>query len=137
VTDTNDAKFARQRERFKDSTFLHFLGAELGELSEGRAEVRIPTRPEFANRNGTIHGGVLASLVDGALGQTVRTITGMDARLVTVEFKMNYLAPAKSGVLIGRGEVVKMGGSLATVSVTVLCDEEVVAVGLGTMRVFK
>lgn len=137
VPDALEERLALQRERFADSTFLHFLGAELGELAEGRADVRLPIRPEFTNRNGTVHGGVLATLADAALGQCVRTILGMDARLVTVEFKMNYLAPAHTGLLTGRGEIVKLGGSIATVSVTVLCNAETIAIGLGTMRIFK
>ena len=133
----DDDRFARQREVFHNSTFLQHLGAELGSLSEGKAEIRLPARPEFANRNGTVHGGVLATLVDAATSQAIRTVIGAELSTASVEFKVNFLAPARQGVLVGRGEVLQIGGSLATASATIFCDDTVVAFGVGTLRIFR
>lgn len=137
MTESGVKQEKEQHERFYDSAFLELLGAELGSLSERVAEIRLQTKPEHGNRNGNIHGGVLATLVDAALNQSVRTVIGTDVPTTTIEFKINYLAPATKGLIIARGEAVQIGGSLATSSVTVTSNGVLVAMALGTIRLFR
>ena len=130
-------KLQTQRDQFFHAVFMQHLGAELGELSYGKAEILLQTRPEHGNRNGTVHGGVIASIFDTVLSQAIRTMVGVETISVTIEFKINYLAAAKEGLLIARGEAISVGKSVATATGQVLCNDTVVAVGIGTFRIYR
>ena len=91
--------------------FYRHLGLELDELADGKSALRLPFQQHFANTRGEVHGGAVASLVDAAMSQAVRSTVEMGARVATITMTINYLAPA-FGELTGRGTVVKGGRSL-------------------------
>lgn len=127
-----------QRELYRWSPFGWLLGMELGLLAPGRAEVWLKAHEDFCNPYGTIHGGVLATLVDSALGQAVLSVAGAGSSVVTVELKLNYLAPARVGLLVARGEVIQQTGTLAVAQARVYdADERGLVIGLGTYRIFR
>jgi len=129
--------FAEQRSAYYNSPFLKQLEFYLGDIRPGYVEVLVDAGEKLSNRNHVIHGGVLASLIDNALGQAVRSLVGVGVLIVTAEFKVNFLAPGKLGLLRAVGEVVKPGKTLATAIVTVYDHTgERVAMGLGTLRIF-
>jgi len=87
--------------------FSVFLGAELTGLSAGKAEIRIPIRPEFGQQHGFVHGGIVSYAADNALTFAGGTVLGTG--VVTSEFKINYLRPAVGEFLSARASVIHHG----------------------------
>jgi uncharacterized protein (TIGR00369 family) len=91
---------------------MQLIGAELAELEPGFAEIHLPHRPEITQQHGYIHGGVVGMIADSAAGYAANTLTPHDASVLTVEYKLNLLAPADGQRLVARGEVIKPGRTL-------------------------
>ena len=107
--------------------FAERLGARSEQTGEGRATVCFEVTDEHLNPAGTLHGGVLATLVDTAMGQAVRSATGADDVPATSQLTVTYLRPGKPGALevsaavrprgehltVGEAEVEQDGRALA------------------------
>lgn len=117
--------------------FQRHLGAETVEAADGRAVVRFEFKPEFGNRKGDVHGGVLATLADLAMSQAIRSRRTDLAGLSTINMTVSYLEPA-SGSVIARGRAVKVGGSIAFAEAT--CETEdgtIVVQATGAFRMIR
>lgn len=112
------------------------LQTEAG-TAPGHARIRLEGRPELANARGDIHGGVVASLLDAAMGVAVRSAYKEGEGAATVSITVNYLEPGR-GALVATARVTRAGQSLASVEAEVL-DQEArrVAHGIATMRILK
>jgi len=99
--------------------FAERLGAEVSATGEGEATVRFEAREEHLNPAGTLHGGVLATLVDTAMGMAVRTATGDDDVPATSQLTVTYLRPGKPGPVSVRAQVRTRGEHLT------VCDADV------------
>lgn len=129
-----------ERERLEDPAasrpYYRLLGlrSEAGE-PPGRAKLRLDGRPELQNSRGEIHGGVVASLLDAAMGVAVRSACSDGEGATTVSLTVNYVQPGR-GPLWGMGKVVRVGRTLASTEATVIDESgRVVAHGVGTMRI--
>jgi acyl-CoA thioesterase len=91
--------------------FYEHLGLQLDYLQDGKSAIRLPFQKQFGNTRGEVHGGAVASLVDAAMSQAVRSTVEMGARVATITMTLNYLAPAH-GELLGKGAVIKSGRTL-------------------------
>lgn len=91
--------------------FSVLLGGELVSLATGRAEIRVPVRDEFLQQQGAVHGGVISYAADSALTFAAGSMLGPS--VVTSEFKINYLWPAKGAAIVARATVVHCGRSQA------------------------
>lgn len=91
--------------------FYEHLGLELDALADGRSALRLPYQPQFGNSRGEVHGGAVATLVDAAMSQAVRSSVDAGAAVATMSLTLNYLAPAH-GELACRGTVVRGGRSV-------------------------
>lgn len=115
--------------------FSMLIGAELHHLSTGKAEIRIPVRPDHLNHLGTVHGGVIAYLADNSL--TYAAASAYGGAVITSEFKINFLKPVKAGVLVARAELLSRGRSQAVVRADILViegdEERLVAAAQGTI----
>ena len=100
------------REQLQGTAFYRWAGIELVEASPGHAEVALEAGPEHVNLQGLIHGGMLATLADTAMGLAVRTVLESGRRHVTVQLSMEFLAPGKQGRIVARGRTVKVGRQL-------------------------
>lgn len=98
--------------------FYRHLGLELEALADGKSAIRLPFRKEYGNTRGEVHGGAIATLVDAAMSQAVRSTVELDARVATISMTINYLAPGV-GDLLGRGTVIRAGRSLLFVEAEV------------------
>lgn len=103
---------ARVRASFAMQQAMQLIGAELAELEPGFAEIHLPHRPEITQQHGYIHGGVVGMIADSAAGYAANTLTPHDSSVLTVEYKLNLLAPADGQRLVARGEVIKPGRTL-------------------------
>jgi len=110
------------RERLRDSAFYRWAGIELVDASPGHAEVAFEAKPEHVNLQGLIHGGMLATLADTAMGLAVRTVLEAGRRHVTVQLSMEFLRPGKEGRIVARGRTVKIGTQLGFAEADVVDD---------------
>jgi uncharacterized protein (TIGR00369 family) len=99
------ASFARQK-------VMDLIGAEMGVLAPGRCEIRLPFRDDLTQQNGYFHAGITGTIVDSAGGYAGLTLMPPGAEVLTVEFKLNLLAPADGEYLVGEGQVLKSGRNL-------------------------
>ena len=101
------------RQRVASSPFAASLGISVEEVREGEITLRLDARPEHANLQGTVHGGVLAALADTAAGLAVRSAIPPGSRHVSVNLDVQFLAPAAMGALTATGRVVRSGRRIA------------------------
>ena len=88
--------------------FRELLGIDIDERGDGRAKLLFRANEEHLNDGGIVHGGAIATLADCAMGSAVCSTLDDEAPL-TVEMKVNYLEPAKPGVLVASAEVRRRG----------------------------
>jgi len=79
----------------------------------GRAVLAFAAKPEFLNPMGTLQGGFMAAMLDEAMTVAALVKTGMTVMLPTLEMKISFLAPGKTGRLIATGQVVRLGKRVA------------------------
>jgi len=101
--------------------FMELLGVRLGHVEPGKAELRLPYKRELTQHDGFFHGGVIATLADNVGGAAGYTTLPPGMGGLTVEIKVNLLAPGVGEELIARGEVVRAGKRL------VVCRSDVFA----------
>jgi uncharacterized protein (TIGR00369 family) len=104
---------ARVRASFARQGAMRTIGAELGAVEPGYCAIGLVPRAEIAQQHGYVHAGVVAAIVDSAGGYAGFTLFPATASVLTVEFKLNLLAPAVGERLVAEGFVVKPGRSLA------------------------
>ena len=117
--------------------FENFLGLETKRI-DGGAEVRLDIEEQALNRGGLVHGGVICSLVDQAIGAAVKFALGKGGQAVTVELKVNFLAPGTTGSLIAKGRLIREGKHLMVGEAEVVDQEgRMIAKGLGTWAILQ
>jgi len=102
---------ARVRASFARQKAMDLIGARLAVVAPGYTEVSLAYRPELTQQKAYLHGGILGMIADSACGYAAYSLMPADASLVTVEYKINILAPA-TGDVIARGQVVRPGRTL-------------------------
>jgi uncharacterized protein (TIGR00369 family) len=110
-----------------------YLGLRLVAVGPGTATAEVEVRPELLQAFGAVHGGVVAALVDHVLGAAVFPAVSRGTWPATLEFKLNYLAPVRDGVIRAVSEVVVLRRRTAVVQVDVTNDGRPVATALGTI----
>ena len=106
---------ARVRGSFARQNAMGLIGARMTRVEPGRVEIELPVREDLGQQHGFVHGGIVGMIADSAGGYAAFTLMPADASVLTVEYKVNMLAPAEGDVLIARGEVLKPGRSLSVV----------------------
>jgi uncharacterized protein (TIGR00369 family) len=113
---------ARIRESFGRQKAMALIGAALGAVEPGYVEVALPFREDLTQQKGFIHGGILGMIADTACGYSAFSLMPADCSLVTVEYKINILTPAR-GSLLAKGQVVKAGRTLTVARAEVYSDD--------------
>jgi uncharacterized protein (TIGR00369 family) len=102
----------RVRESFSRQGLMHLLGAELAALRAGECEIRVPFRKELTQQHEYFHAGVTAAIADSACGYSAYSLMPADCSVLTVEYKINLIAPADGEALIARARVLRSGKTL-------------------------
>ena len=138
-------KFKPQDERFKShirtsfgkQTFMSAIGADLSLVSPGEVEIVLPFRDDLLQQHGYLHGAVIAAVADSACGYAARSLMPPGTTVMTVEYKVNFLAPAAGDELVARGSVLRSGRRLSVcfgeALVRAAGREKLVAVLMATM----
>jgi uncharacterized protein (TIGR00369 family) len=137
-----DPGFAsRVRASFDRQRLPATLGARLERVAPGEVEIRLPFRDDLTQQHGFVHAGALTTIVDTACGYAALTLMPADAAVLTVEFKVNLVAPAKGEAFVARARVLKAGRTLTVVTGDVLAleggAERLVATMLATMMAVR
>ncbi|WP_327658417.1 PaaI family thioesterase [Streptomyces sp. NBC_00483] len=103
---------ARIRKSFDRQGLMAHLGAQLTEVAEGRVHIALPSRPELTQQHGYFHAGATSSIADSAGGYAAYTLFPEGTEVLTVEYKINLLAPAIGDHLEAVGTVLKPGRTL-------------------------
>ena len=110
-----------------------YLGIRFTEVTAGRCVAELEVGEHLLNPFGAAHGAVLASLVDHMLGSAVFPIIPRGTWPATLEFKINYLAPTRPGVLRATSRVLSLTRKTAVVTVDCENDGRLVGTALGTI----
>ena len=102
----------RTRESFAKQGIMGHIGAFLSVVQPGHVEIALPFRPELSQQHGFFHAGVISTIADSAGGYAGFTLFPADAGVLTVEFKINLLAPADGERAFAVGDVVRSGRTL-------------------------
>jgi len=117
---------ARVRASFARQGFMRTLGGELTVVEPGHCEIRLPFREDLGQQHGYFHAGAMAAVADSAGGYAAYTLMGARDSVLTVEYKVNLLAPGRGEEIVARARVVRPGRTLT------VCQVEVFAVTAGT-----
>lgn len=102
----------RVRESFDRQRFMSFISAVLHKTEPGHCEIHIPYSADITQQHGFFHAGIVGTLADNAAGYAAFSLMAAGSSILTVEFKLNLIAPADGELLIGRSDVLKYGKTL-------------------------
>ncbi|MFF4352888.1 PaaI family thioesterase [Streptomyces sp. NPDC001530] len=116
---------ARVQASFERQGLMGHLGARIAHIAPGRVHIVLPCRPEVTQQNGYFHAGATSAIADSAGGYAAFTLFPENSSVLTVEYKINLLAPAGGDHIEAVGAVVKSGRTLT------VCQLEVFGVQSG------
>ena len=143
MTSTNHKPNAIEKEQhlsFKDeyekSPFWKLLGIEMDQVNSDSVRIKLSMTPDFLNVNRSVHGGIIASMLDTIMGVTLRHQND-DAKVATVSLTTQFIAPALEGTTIyGTARVVHCGRRIASLEAKLESESgEIIASGIGTFVV--
>lgn len=102
----------RVQESFNQQKFMHFIHAKLHDVQPGFCEIHIPFEESITQQNNFFHGGIVGTIADNSAGYAAFSLMDKESSILTVEFKLNLIAPADGELLIGRSQVLKYGRTL-------------------------
>ena len=113
---------ARIRDSFDKQTMMQTLGAALDSVTEGRVVITAPILPTSLQQQGAGHAGLAFSIGDSAAGYSALTMMPDGAEVMTVEIKINLMAPAIGDRLVAEGRVVRAGRRIVVVAADVFAE---------------
>ena len=128
----------RVRSSFARQAVMKTFGADLLRVAPGVVEIAWPYRAEFAQQHGFVHAGVLATMLDSACGYAAFSLMPADAAVLSIEFKINLLAPAAGERFVARARVIRPGRTITVCEADAWAtqggqEEKRVATMVGTM----
>lgn len=128
---------SRVRQSFSKQAFMSNLGAELLAVGEGVVEIRLPFSASLTQQDGYLHAGAITAILDSACGYAALSVAPANHEVLSVEFKVNLLAPAASELFVARAQVKRAGRKLTVCSADAFGvtgdKEKVVATMLATI----
>jgi uncharacterized protein (TIGR00369 family) len=125
------------KQSFARQTMMDTIGAQLSRVEPGGIEITLPYRPDLAQQHGYLHAGIVTTIADTACGYAAYSLMPPGSEVLSVEFKVNLLRPAKAETFVAVAEVVKAGKTLTVVRADVFGinsdRRELVATMLATM----
>ncbi len=129
---------SRIRESFERQTLMRSLGATLVRVEPGLVHIGMDYSESYTQQHGFLHAGALAAIADSACGYAAATLMPAGSDVLSVEFKLNLLAPAAGERFVARGQVVCSGRTLTVCSAEVVAytkggEERLIAIMQATM----
>ncbi|MFT3883389.1 MAG: PaaI family thioesterase [Gemmatales bacterium] len=110
MNDAVNTSFERRvRDSFARQKVMETLGAVMSRVDEGMVEITLPYRVELTQQHGFLHAGIVATILDSACGYAAFSLMPADVAVLTVEYKINLMRPAKGERFVARARVVRPG----------------------------
>ena len=114
---------SKVHDSFSRQTIMDLIGAQLTRVEPGYVEIELGYREELTQQHDFIHAGITTTIADSAGGYAAFSLMPPGSSILTVEYKINLLAPAAGEVFIGRGRVVKPGRRLFVAEIDVIAKQ--------------
>ena len=109
----SNPRFAEDiKQSFASQSIMVLIGAELSAVEPGIVEITLPYRADLAQQHGFVHAGIVTTIADSAAGYAAYSLMPVGAEVLSVEFKVNLLRPARGKSFLARAEVIKPGRTL-------------------------
>ena len=132
---------SRVRASFDKQRFMATIGARLTRVDPGEVDVELSMRDDLVQQHGFLHAGVLASAADSACGYAALSLMPPGAAVLSVEFKINMLAPAAGERFVARGRIIRAGRTVTVCWGDVTSysgdEEKIVATMVATMMTVR
>lgn len=114
--------------------FTQLVGTELSNVEERRATINLKAEERHLNPSGTVHGGVISTLIDASMAEALNTMIEEGEQPFTIQITVNYMKPGKPGMLTSTAQVRKGGERITIVEAEVMQEDEdeVIALATGT-----
>ena len=127
---------------FAQQPVMSLIGARLALVEPGIVEIELPYRADLTQQDGFLHAGVITTVADSAAGYAAYTLMPAGSRVLSIEFKVNLLRPARGELFVARAEVIKAGRTLTVVRADVFAlnaegERQLVATMQGTMMCLR
>ena len=130
-----DPDFAeRVRKSFDAQGIMDHIGATLTLIEPGVCEIELPYSDAVSQQHGFFHGGVIGTIADSAGGYAAFGLMDAEDSILTVEYKLNLMAPADGDLLVARGQVVRAGRTLTVARAEVRVVKNGVEVACAAMQ---
>lgn len=113
---------ARIRDSFARQRFMSLLGVRIAHLAPGEVDLAFRFRDDLTQQHGFVHAGAITAVADSACGYAALTLMEPKAAVLSVEFKLNLLAPAAGNEFVASGRVVRSGRNLTVCTAEVRSD---------------
>src|SRR5919202_1069562 len=100
------------RDSFAAQRIMATLGAQLTLVKPGEVEIQLPFRADLTQQHGFLHAGVVTAILDSACGYAALSLLPAGTEVLTIEYKVNFVAPARGRRVIARGRVRKPGRTI-------------------------
>ncbi|MGZ5891708.1 MAG: PaaI family thioesterase [Caldimonas sp.] len=117
--------------------FVDHVGMHIAEQRAGHSRCTLSVEDCHFNSGGTVHGGVLFSLADTAMGAALHPTLGPGEGCATIETKINYFKPVASGAIVCTAEIVNKGRTVASLEACVYAGDVLVAKANGSFSIFR
>lgn len=111
----------RVLENFSRQAVMGMMGVRVLRVASGEVDLELPHRADLCQQNGFLHAGVITTVVDSACGYAAFTLMPPGADVLSIEFKVNLLAPARGQRFVAKGRVLKAGKTIT------VCHGELIA----------
>ena len=126
---------------FNNQGVMNTIGARISSIAPGKVEIDFGFHESLTQQHGYIHAGILTTVVDSACGYAAYTLMPSDSEVLTIEYKVNFISPAKGELFKTIGKVVKPGRNITVCAGDVIAidqgREKTVATMLTTMMMVK
>jgi uncharacterized protein (TIGR00369 family) len=133
--------FQRVQDSFDKQAFMRTLGATLTRVEAGIVDIELPVRADLTQQHGFVHAGAVASIADSACGYAAYSLMPEGSGVLSIEYKVNMLAPAKGEKLVARARVIRAGRNISVCEANVFAvtdgQEKHVAMLVGTMMTIR
>ncbi|MFY0597756.1 MAG: PaaI family thioesterase [Cognatishimia sp.] len=121
---------AKVRGSFAKQNAMKTMGIEIADLTPGAMTLSMPFNTDFTQQHGFLHAGVVTTALDSACGYAAHSLMEDDASVLSVEFKSNFLSPAKGDAFVFKATVVKSGRTIT------VAEAAAYAISGGTEKLF-
>ena len=99
-------------ESFACQSVMKTINASISNVEPGRVSIKLTNNPNISQQHGFVHAGIISTVIDSACGYAARSLMPENSEVLTIEFKVNFLAPAKGDFFIAKGAVKKAGKTI-------------------------